>query len=314
MTLTKLAKLAHVSVSTASKAFSMSNEVNEQTRKEIFDIAKEYGCFKKFYNAKYPKYVIAVICPEFRGTYYSNCVALIQKQLEEKNCEVCFATTNFSHETEKNILNYYHNYSNVDGIIIIDSITKIENDFELPIVFINPQAEQEEGVTITVNYTEALADAIAHLKQAGKEPIGFIGETYTAKKLETFKELYPEYSQDYIAITAERFEKGGFEAAKDLISKDKLPKSIICAYDTMAIGVLDCLYKNKKTIRETVSVIGMNNISLAEYLNPSLSSIDFCFTEKSEYATNTIISLLNGKEAYTNKEFTAKLILRDSSN
>ena len=35
ITLSKIAKLAHVSVSTASKAFSMSNEVNEQTREEI---------------------------------------------------------------------------------------------------------------------------------------------------------------------------------------------------------------------------------------------------------------------------------------
>ncbi len=46
LTLTKLAKLANVSVSTASKAFSMSSEVNEQTREEIFRIAKEHGCFK----------------------------------------------------------------------------------------------------------------------------------------------------------------------------------------------------------------------------------------------------------------------------
>ena len=48
MTLTKIAQLAHVSVSTASKAFSMSNDVNEQTREKIFAIAKENGCFKKY--------------------------------------------------------------------------------------------------------------------------------------------------------------------------------------------------------------------------------------------------------------------------
>ena len=64
ITLSQLAKLAHVSVSTVSKAFSMSEEVNEQTREEVFRIAKEYGCFKKYYKAKYPKTVIAVICPE----------------------------------------------------------------------------------------------------------------------------------------------------------------------------------------------------------------------------------------------------------
>ena len=41
ITLSKIAKLAHVSVSTASKAFSMSSDVSEQTRQEIFRIAQE---------------------------------------------------------------------------------------------------------------------------------------------------------------------------------------------------------------------------------------------------------------------------------
>ena len=64
MTLTKLAKLANVSVSTASKAFSMSPEVNSETREMIFDKARELRCFKQFFSAKYPRLVVAVICPE----------------------------------------------------------------------------------------------------------------------------------------------------------------------------------------------------------------------------------------------------------
>ena len=70
ITLSKIAKLANVSVSTASKAFSGSTEVSEDTKELIFEIAKKHGCFKKFYNVKYPKLVIAIIVPEFRGTYY----------------------------------------------------------------------------------------------------------------------------------------------------------------------------------------------------------------------------------------------------
>ena len=61
ITLSKIAKLSHVSVSTVSQAFSGSSEVNEETRKLIFEIANQQNCFKKYYNAKYDKYVIAVI-------------------------------------------------------------------------------------------------------------------------------------------------------------------------------------------------------------------------------------------------------------
>ena len=69
MTLSRLAKLAHVSVSTASKAFSMSREVNEQTRQMIFAVARREGCFKQFFSARYPKFVIAILCPELDSLY-----------------------------------------------------------------------------------------------------------------------------------------------------------------------------------------------------------------------------------------------------
>jgi DNA-binding LacI/PurR family transcriptional regulator len=46
MTLTELARLAHVSTSTASKAFAQSSEINQETKEMIFEVAKQNGCFK----------------------------------------------------------------------------------------------------------------------------------------------------------------------------------------------------------------------------------------------------------------------------
>ena len=61
MNLAKLAQLANVSVSTVSKAFSDSPEISGQTREIIFNVAKEHGCFDKYYKPVYSKKVIAVI-------------------------------------------------------------------------------------------------------------------------------------------------------------------------------------------------------------------------------------------------------------
>jgi len=46
ITLSKIAQIAHVSVSTVSKAFSMSDEVHEDTRKLIFDMQKSTDASK----------------------------------------------------------------------------------------------------------------------------------------------------------------------------------------------------------------------------------------------------------------------------
>ena len=58
MTMNELAKLANVSVSTVSKAFSDADDVSEDTKDLVFAIAKEQGCFGKFYKGKYHKKII----------------------------------------------------------------------------------------------------------------------------------------------------------------------------------------------------------------------------------------------------------------
>ncbi len=63
MTMRELAKLANVSVSTVSKAFSETDDISEETKNHIFKIARNTGCYGKFYKGKYSKKVIAIICP-----------------------------------------------------------------------------------------------------------------------------------------------------------------------------------------------------------------------------------------------------------
>ena len=82
MTLGKLAGIAGVSVSTASKAFSGSNEISEATREMIFELARKYGCFDKYYKNKYESTVFAVIAPEINSEHYYKLIIAIQKHVE----------------------------------------------------------------------------------------------------------------------------------------------------------------------------------------------------------------------------------------
>ena len=78
--------------------------------------------------------VIAIIVPEFRGTYYSRYLSFIQSNLE--NCELCVSTTNFSAEKEKALIEYYYKNSSVDGIIVISPISDLTDQYEIPVVLV----------------------------------------------------------------------------------------------------------------------------------------------------------------------------------
>ena len=84
MTLKKIADAANVSVSTVSKAFSWSNEISEGKRQYIFEIAKREGCYDKYCKPEFVKKVIAVICPEVMGGYYTHQITLFEKEIKKR--------------------------------------------------------------------------------------------------------------------------------------------------------------------------------------------------------------------------------------
>lgn len=316
MTLSKLARLANVAVSTASKAFSMSDDINEQTREEIFRIARENGCFKKFFNAKYPKFVIALICPEVDSRHYSELCRYLQQRLQTRGCEICISSTEFSAAATADMIEYYEKYSSVDAIILIDPPATVLPPHETPIISLGSRAHNAD-VTLCLDYMTALKSALTDFKAAGISHIGFIGEPHTVTKLSAFKsavsEIYGFTEEKYISVSDLRFEKGGCAAARALYSHGALPEAIICAYDDMALGAMRFFHDNGISVPDDIKVIGMDNILHSEYFVPSLSTIDYMNEEIAKTATESVFELLDGKTPAEIHNFSARLITRESS-
>ena len=316
MTLSKLARLANVAVSTASKAFSMSDDINEQTREEIFRIARENGCFKKFFNAKYPKFVIALICPEVDSRHYSELCRYLQQRLQTRGCEICISSTEFSAAVTADMIEYYEKYSSVDAIILIDPPATVLPPHETPIISLGSRAHNAD-VTLCLDYMAALKSALTDFKAAGISHIGFIGEPHTVTKLSAFKsavsEIYGFTEEKYISVSDLRFEKGGCAAARALYSRGALPEAIICAYDDMALDAMRFFHDNGISVPNDIKVIGMDNILHSEYFVPSLSTIDYMNEEIAKTATESVFELLDGKTPAEIHNFSARLITRESS-
>lgn len=299
ITLSKIAKEAHVSVSTASKAFSGSGEVNEETRQQIFDVAKRYGCFKKFFNAKYSKFVIAVICPEFESVFYTTCLSHLCRNLEQEGCEVCVAESNFSKEREKALLDYYCQYADVDGIIIISPQVRHYDFCEIPILCLGSVCSDENCAAITCDLSTALGQGIDYLQERAVISIGFIGESLTMGKFCGFKESLAKrgmpFREEYVQIVQQRFEAGGYEAMERFFQKETLPRAIICAYDNMAMGTIRCIKDHGLRVPEDIAVMGMDDNPQSPYLVPPLASIATKTEARCQLAAKSIIQMINGQ-------------------
>lgn len=278
MTLEKLAKLADVSTSTVSKAFSGSHDISEATRQKVFQTAKEQGCYEKYYKGSYPRRIIAVICPEIQSEYYGTIVTRLEEGIRQKEASMILSLSHFDSKMEKELFEYHSYFQKADGILLIGSASAISNRNRIPCVAVCPKQMKATGVDfVGIELGSAMSEAIAYLKDLGHKKIGFLGENLTDIKRELFLFAMEQnrlpINPEYMIMSRKRFEDAGFCSMEELFSRGNLPTAIMAAYDYMALGAVYSIRKHGLRVPEDISVIGMDNISVSSYLDVGLTSI-----------------------------------------
>lgn len=277
MTLEKLANIAKVSLGTVSKAFSGSHEISEKTRQKIFEVAKENGCFEKYYKEKREKKVIAVICPELESSYYCSIVSRLESEIAKKGALMILGIGGFSYKKETELVNYLISSKSVDGIIMVAAHGKVSFNNDVPIIAINTQRNISEVDCLNVAFKQTIVDAVKYLKECGHKKIAYVGEKLTKTKLNMFLNGMQvnglNVNNDWLFTEKLRFEEAGKAAAEKLIKMKEQPTAIFCAYDNIALGVIDTLKKYEKRVPDDYSIIGIDDIPVASHANVSLTTI-----------------------------------------
>ena len=84
---------------------------------------------------------------------------------------------------------------------------------------------------------------------------------------------------------------GGYECIKSLAEKGTLPRAVICGSDEVAIGVLCYLTQNHIEIPRQVAVISIDNIEIAAYTTPPLTTMN---VQKSAMGQRAVEMIVNG--------------------
>lgn len=315
MTMKELAKLANVSVSAVSKAFSEADDISLETKEHIFSLAKEYGCYGKFYKGKYHKKIVAIICPELLGNYYTYFVDILRELIEAAECMCVVSADNFSSAKQAELIDYYISYLKVDGLIVFNLSTSIKKAYDTPIVSLFSESSEHID-SVTTDMRGAIHRAVDTLAELGHNKIAFIGEPLTRSKAEFFQQAIATHSQcsAFLVESTQRFEKAGEDGVRQLIENHPPVTAIVCAYDNIAYGAIRQLKKEGFLVPQDISVIGIDNNIVSEYTKPSLTTIDTNPREVCQIAWELLHRKLfdHGFKAQQSIVIKADLVLRES--
>ena len=104
----------------------------------------------------------------------------------------------------------------------------------------------------------------------------------------------------------------GAAAVSELLSRGETFSALVASNDDMAIGAMKQLHERGIATPDAVSVIGFDDVAIAPYIVPSLSSVRIPVTEMIKETISRLIFLLDGGEFKYQQTFSGELILRDS--
>jgi LacI family transcriptional regulator len=179
----------------------------------------------------------------------------------------------------------------------------------------------QDVYSVTVDKLSGVRLAIQHLIELGHERIACIsyappGNFHADNRLRVFREtlenahvVFDESLVRYGAFDPET----GYSAMKSLLQNTPLPTAVFGMNDVMAMGALTAIHEHGLRVPDDIAVVGFDDIRLARYTTPSLTTIMEPDVEHGRNAAEMLIALVTGKTP-PEKHITlnTELVIRES--
>lgn len=219
----------------------------------------------------------------------------------------------------------------VDGIIYLGGrINDTDTDQEyaeemkkvmerIPVVFVNGQMAGVDAHMVRTDEESGIEKLVELLVNLKHKKIGFLGGlegiSSTDVKKNTFVKAMKSkglgVNKDWIFGTGFNIESGEEVAAQLLYLKER-PTAVICANDLVAIGVIKVLTKFGLKVPDDVSIVGFDDIYLAQHFPPGITTVSQNYDQLGQTAINVLVDLINENEAEKETVVPTSLVLRDS--
>ncbi|MDZ5712729.1 LacI family DNA-binding transcriptional regulator [Jeotgalibacillus haloalkalitolerans] len=328
-TIKDIAKTAGVSVTTVSRALNGYSDVNEATRKKIMETARQLNyapnTIARSLVMKKSKTIGLLVSGFIRESVKDNFMLDVlsgaNDYISNTDYDVILFNTNSSKQREKTYQQLCRERQ-VDGVIIQGIKTddpyleEIVNG-DTPCVLVDiPKMGTKTGYVMTDNVAGAY-DAGKHFIDLGHEKIAMINghnQAFVSKeRLEGFEKALSESGLSLVEVMNGDFtEESGRQCLHDLIQQHPEITAVFCASDLMAIGALTALKELGKTSPDDLSIVGYDDILLARYVTPALTTVSQDIHGLGYEAAKMLVGLLNDEKP-DKTIIKHELIIRDSS-
>jgi LacI family transcriptional regulator len=305
-TIAQIAQIAGVSVPTVSKVLNGRTDVAVPTRERVEQVIEEYGFVRNRAARALRKGktgMVDLILPRLDDEYYLPILEGVAQVLREAGIRLVLTSTNYQSEEEVQWIDTVTDHSS-DGILVVlpseEAIEHLERS-GLPYVLIHNQGGLLSTVpSVRITSWEGGFVATSHLINLGHRRIAYIGKTASARDaIERIAGYRAALNEANIPVDPQLqcdgnfTEADGYTATKTLLKLADPPTAIFAGNDRQAAGVYKALHELGMAVPNDMSIIGFDNLSYTELMNPPLTTVHAPRLELGRTATTMLLRLIN---------------------
>jgi len=325
-----VAKRAGVSIATVSRAVNRIPTVDSALAEKVWRAIEEVGYLPNTQARALVSgrsHMLGLIVSEITNPFFPELVQEFENLAVAQGYEVLIGSTNYEPARTESLIRRMLQ-RNVDGVAVMtfgieeDLVQKLV-EREFPLVFVDAGPDLPNIRVLKVNYGEGIRQAVQHLAALGHRKIAFITGPLRLRSamarrdayLKSMAELGLTVPVEHI-VEGNHTMEGGISAMEVLTALKELPTAVLCSNDMTAIGALHALYRTTHNVPQEISVVGFDDIHLAQFMLPPLTTVQMACKDLAAAAVEALragIEQDHPKAANREWHISTQLVVRQST-
>lgn len=325
-----IAEMANVSIATVSRTMNHVASVNPQMAKRVWKVIDELDYFP---NTQARALVsgrsrlFGLIVSEITNPFFPELIQGFEDIAVENGYEILISSTNYDPKRMSNCIRRMLERK-VDGVAVmtfgiegplLDQLARRN----VPMVFIDVGPQRSGISVLKVDYHHGIRQGVQYLAALGHREILFISgpvrlhsaQSRVAAFLRSLSECGITADSSCV-VEGDHTMEGGAAAMKAILASKTKPTAVMCSNDMTAIGVLHAMYRAGYKVPDDLSVIGFDDIHMAEVTIPPLTTIQMSRFELARAAVSALRAQVEERDASKEKlkfNIQTNLIVREST-
>jgi DNA-binding LacI/PurR family transcriptional regulator len=323
-----IARRANVSTATVSRTLNQSGAVRPATARKVWRAAAALNYYPNSHARALVSgrsRLLGLIVSDITNPFFPELVRSFEALATQHQYDLILTSTDYQTSRMTGCLRRMLERK-VDGVAIMTSEMDVGLIKELsrrgvPLVFMDVGQVGARMSHVRIDYANGMRQAVDHVLGLGHKRVAFISGPLDLQSARTRRQAFLDGMRarglkpdPKLVREGTHTAEGGQHAMTTILRNPKRPTAVVCSNDWTAIGALHALGAAGLRVPADVSLVGFDDIPLASYTNPPLTSVRVSPADVGSTAFDAVFRLIDGQRLEGDiYQVPTKIVIRDST-